>query len=433
MKLRVLASVVSLAAVTGCGTGQVGQLPNQSTTSPSSFALGFAVGTARIATSSSASTVGLNVVATFRAPGGQNATLANTPTLTGPAKFPSGTPGVTQNSVSGVSPTDILAAANVKAGTPPPGAFGSLIGVYGYGFAPLNIVAIAPNVTVYSSSGCDGSFESLDLVQNSGASIRYDALALPLDFALSCPISQPSVQWYGGPPAWPASSGFGIPTGDPAGEYFHGYPFGFMDFDDVAPVAGAYTLNVAFGDSATGTQYANATASANLSTTAALPVIAPPVLTVNGDGSGTVQLTVPPGVTEAIVEIAASYCQQTAALSHYYSLLTKQTGPQTLVLSNNLGPVSASGTPTHTFCTAADDALPGAQPPPHRYAIAAAGFDYPAYEASYPQSTALSPTISNVAGQADVTTSTQTNGEYTETATGQSRPRTRGASIRHRP
>jgi hypothetical protein len=37
--------------------------------------------------------------------------------------------------------------------------------------------------------------------------------------------------------------------------------------------------------------------------------------------------------------------------------------------------------------------------------VAAVGFDYPAYESSYPFSTSAAPTISNARGQADVTTS----------------------------
>jgi hypothetical protein len=406
--------VISLTILLdGCGTGQVGQLPAQSTTDPSSFQLGFAMGTARIANPSGGSVVGLNAVATFRQPGGQNATLANTPSLTGPATFGKNVDGTPNHTLAGPRPSDIVAAA-ASGGQEPEGVLGSLIGVYGYGFAPLNLVAVQPNETVYGKQPCDG-FESPSLISTS---IRYDALQLPLDLVASCLQTQNSfepIQWYGGPPAWPSAQGYGIPTGDPtSGEYFHGYPLGFMDFDDVAPASGQYTLNVAFAVGASGTQYDNVQAVATLNGSLVLPPIATPTLTINTDGSANVLLNVPVGIKEAIVEIATDYCQEQTianAVSHYYSILTTQTGTQSLTLTNNLGPPDADGRPTDTFCTAADDAKSGVGN--HRYSIAVVGFDYPAYEASYPQSTATLPTIANSAGQADITTSAPVFASYT--------------------
>jgi hypothetical protein len=143
-----------------------------------------------------------------------------------------------------------------------------------------------------------------------------------------------------------------------------------------------------------------------------------PSLTINGDGSGTVLVDVPRGVTEAIVDIGTTYCYTPAAplqdgTLHYYSVLTKQSGPQALTLTNNLGPPDANGKATHTFCTASDAAAPGYNRNiQQEYRLAAVGFDYPAYEASYPQSSAILPTIANAAGQADVTV--YTSGGYVD-------------------
>jgi hypothetical protein len=404
VKSKILFLTGLLLTASGCGTGQVASLPSVSGTDPSTFALGLAVGTANIAGPNGNQVAGLNVVATFRAPGGQNATLANSPTLSGPAKFGTNPDGTTQNDLSAPTPTQILAAASSSHPSAPAGALGSLIGVYGYGFAPLNIVAVAPNETLYGTQQCDG----FALPSWISASIRYDALALPLDAGHPCGANSYFMPLYGGPPAWPSAEGYGIPTGDPStGEYFHGYPLGYMDLDYVKPVRGQYVLNVQFATSPDGTQYGYNQAVANLTSTKLLPAIATPTLTIHNDGSGTVFVNVPPGVTEALVEIAASYCPRQSVSSHvlhYYSLLTHQTGPQTLTLTNNLGPPVAGGsTPTDTFCTAADDVLYGKTT--HTYTVEAIGFDYPAFEASYPQSTSLLPPIANAAGQADITTS----------------------------
>jgi hypothetical protein len=389
-----LLGFVALALAAGCSSGGVGTLPAQTTTSASTFRLGFAVGTARIADPYH-SAVGLNVVATFRAPGGQDATLANTPTLSGPANFNG------SNSVSGALPTDVAAAANSAHPSPPPGAFGELIGVFGYGFAPLNLVDATTNAIVYSNA-CQGDF-----LRGVGT---FNELPLPLDYN-TCASTDPfeSWQWYGGPPAWPSPVGYGIPVG------FSGYPFGFMDFDDVAPAPGQYTLTVQWLDNPAGTQYDSASAVANLSSAPALPAMPAPSLTVNNDGSGTLLVNVPHGVKEAIIDIGTTYCYTPPSplqdgVLHYYSVVTKQTGPQSLTLTNDLGPPDASGKPTHTFCTASDEASPGYNHIPQTYELAAVGFDYPAYEASYPQSTAVQPVIANSAGQADITEFTSATG-----------------------
>jgi hypothetical protein len=52
--------------------------------------------------------------------------------------------------------------------------------------------------------------------------------------------------------------------------------------------------------------------------------------------------------------------------------------------------------------------------------VQAVGFDYPAYEASYPFSTSEAPTISGMTGTADITTSYPVDSDYTISLPGSS-------------
>jgi len=386
-----LLSLLGLACAAGCTSGQVAKLPSVS--GPPQFTLQLAVGTATIAKSASSVVTGFNVVSTFRQPGGQNATLSNTPTLSGPASFNG------SNSITGITlqqlQQDVTA---IGEGLQPPylGAFGTAIGVYGYGLAPLNLDPGSETATLRGGGTCIGlSFANSDTV-------TYSYLPLPLDFGSQCLTVPGQFAYYGGPPAWPSPQGYGIPNG------FIGYPLGFTDFDDVTPVAGTYSLNVAYASNSADTQYTNVKASATLSSAVPLPSFATPVVTPQDDGSALIQFTVPAGVTEAIVLVTTTACLKnpstgTALPDRHFALVTHQTGYQTLTLSSKLAPPDSSGNPTDTFCTAADDAQPNSVGA-HSYSVAAAGFDYPAFEASYPQSTVTNPTIANSTGQADVTT-----------------------------
>ena len=189
-------------------------------------------------------------------------------------------------------------------------------------------------------------------------------------------------QYFGGPPAWPATQGNGIPTG------FLGYPLGFTDFI-TAPVAGTYKLSVAYPSNANATTYSNVTASAVLpasSVSKPLPVF-----------------------PQAVVIASTTRCDfgvltQQSLPRQQYAIVTRHTGFQSLYLSSNLGPPDSSGNPLHTFCNAADKAQYGTTSA--QYDLTAVGFDYPAYEASYPQSTTGTPAITNGdghTGQADLT------------------------------
>lgn len=399
MRRARLEVLVSGLAVAGCTTGQVGTLPAQHSLGAAQFSLKLAVGTATIANVNGTTQLGLNVVATFRQPSGQNATLANTPTLSGPASFNGA------SSIAGVTPNQVAAAATIGSGVAPPGAFGSLIGVFGYGLAPLNLVDGAENQAAYAGDLCDG------VVEGGGSdAIRYDALSLPLSLTIPCftttGLPYNEMQYYGGPPAWPSPQGYGIPD-VPGAATFIGYPFGFTDFYDVAPVAGTYKLGVSYPTSPTGSAYATLNTSAPLNSGAGLPYFPPPAIQIQPDGSAFVSVDVPAGATEAIVSISATACFKDALGNELpvreFSLLTRQTGPQTLFLSSQLGPPGSNGQPTDTFCTANDDQQPN-HSNGHIYSLGAIAFNYPAYEASYPQSNAPKPVIAGTNGQADIST-----------------------------
>jgi hypothetical protein len=119
--------------------------------------------------------------------------------------------------------------------------------------------------------------------------------------------------------------------------------------------------------------------------------------------TGSVSVNVPSGVTEAVVLMQDS-CSTSAAGSNVYSIVTHAVGTQTLQFSAHLGPPDSTGTPTATFC--APEVQQGSTSSYNGLATAyAVGFDYPAYESSYPFNVSQTPQITNAAGQADVTTS----------------------------
>lgn len=394
-------------------------------------ALQVAVGTATVAQNDGTPFVGLNVVTTFRQPNGEPATISNTPSLSGPADFSAGTTTKQPHLIYGLTPQQVFGASQTYTATKQLGGyaklvagsfFASIVGASGYGLAPLNIVAQAPNLTLFAGpanplGSCVGIVHLSDIptagtftgAQPAFNAVRYIALDLPL-FANQCPngsagggASVTSFKYYGGPPAWPSPQGYGLPNG------FPGYPLGFTDFVTHA-VAGAYSLSVAYPINADATQYGTTTATATLPASVVanpLPLFAPPTIRIQPDGSAFIDVTVPARVTQAIVLASTTRCdfgrpQSQTLPDQHYAIVTHQSGFQSLFLSSNLGPPDASGSRLHTFCTSADTQKYGTASA--SYSLGAAGFDYPAYEASYPQSSAMRPAIANAGGQADVTT-----------------------------
>jgi hypothetical protein len=481
--MRGAVSLLVAGVLAGCTSSQVASIPPAASPNVAqSSTLQFAVGTATIGLAGGTSSLGLNVVATFRQPNGNNATNVNTPTLTAPAGVNFGPLLGNSNVVSGVTPAELATLAGQANATPvtrqlPVPAsfgrgFGPFVGVFGYGLAGDNLIsnsdisAIAfaasnvPHTTnSFLTSLCTGvaggylqseagvssqSLGSLGAYYGLPAVVAYQSattsdlvrsaeLALPIPSGHNtsigggplgiciCPsvcgttLTDPAfpVQYFGGPPAWPSPQGYGNYS------YFVGYPLGFTTFV-ATPVAGNYSLSVAYPTSANYSTFGTFSKTARLASVAPLPVFAQPALTINPDGSGAVTVNVPAGVREAVVTIASSDCdytgrELTGSYYNHFALETQHAGVQTLFLSANLGPPGAnSGLPTHTFCTTSDlQALNAATPGGFSSisvftSVAAVGFDYPAAEASYPFNLSEAPAITNGdghTGQADVTTS----------------------------
>ncbi len=225
------------------------------------------------------------------------------------------------------------------------------------------------------------------------------------------------IQAFGGPPAWPSPQGYGNYN------YFVGYPSGFTDVN-ATPVAGQYQLSVSYPTNADYTKSNTLSASATLATVAGLPRMPSPQLKILPDGSGVITgFTIPPGVLETIIFLVTSDCDLAGrefkgnGYFNHYAFVLHTTGPQPPIgIPANLGPPGIQGmAPTHTFCTTGDIAaelaalsLSGTLPTVNTTFFAqaqAVGFDYPAYESSYPFATSQTPTIASPSGQADLTSS----------------------------
>ncbi len=390
---RYVAASLLGGLLAACTSGQTQVVPVTAVNPLTYSTLQFAVGTANIGITA---TIGLNTVVTFRqtANGALDATLLNQPIITGPPGFvntgsstvggtaavPGCAPGVGVQTTTGVAQplgagTDSGMA--VISGSPQPLPAGSLAicttfgiqgGAFGYGFQPAN-----------STTGAGVSFGRYSLPLYTGAII---------------------VPYIGGPPQFPQVRDGTFPTG------FQGYPMGFTDFN-LAPVAGTYSLQVivptGFVPNTTTPTFGTVTASATLATTVPLPAFPTPTFVPDGAGGGTINATVPAGVTEAylIVLDRDGICYPgTQSAPAYYTIRTTTTGAQALVLPANLGPTGPGQPSTRTICSG------------DRYRVYGVGFDYPANGAAYPFSTSPNPTIVGANGQADVTTSALRNGAY---------------------
>jgi hypothetical protein len=434
--------------IAGCTSGQVGTPPH---TTPVSIAGGtslqLAVGTATLVDTTGATHVGLNVVETFRNAAGSSATTTNTPTLSGPpAAFGVNVLGAI-SALSGLTLTQMenLAAQTTATGrlvnptsASPEYLFGGTIGAFGYGLAPDNLL----DVTAASEleAACPGpEFTGSQSLTYGFIASPYSPTGIPSYCNLSAPPSAafPQFKFIGGPPIWPSPAGYGLPTG------FPGWSSGFSVVVPCAstntagvrgaacgsvgkPVAGTYQLAVQVPNGGNSTSYATKSASAVLpaaSVANPLPAFAAaPTVVLNGDGTAQVDLTVPsdPRVAETIVYLSIADClggngpPAGDEPTHYYALITTQRGPQTLFLSN-LGPPDAAGNPTHTFCDLADAQAQQNLDPSLRldnirfpFTLVAVGFDYPAFEASYPANTQTLPAIVNAQSRtADLSISPQ--------------------------
>jgi hypothetical protein len=366
-KLSLMALGVAVV-LGGCSTsGNTGVPPAQQTADLSQNKLQFAVGTANIA-----GTPGLNTVVTYRQPNGQDGTLLNTPTITLPftntATAAQAGADAGTNRISG-SPQPVVGTAAS------PSTFGSSGGAFAYGFQPDN--------------------------STTGGGVSFARYALPIYGAGTAPpfttTTATAIPYIGGPPAYPNVRDATFPAG------FVGYPMGFTDFR-LTPVVGTYglTLQVPTGFTPGGTPTSTTvSASGTLASTATLPTFPTPTFTptLSGGaftGGGTINVTVPAGVTEALITLQnrdGSCYPGSNGPPAYFTFLTKTPGAQVITVPANLGPTFGPQTITKTLC------------PGDRYRLYAVGFNYPAYESGPPNSTSPTPTIAGANGQADITTS----------------------------
>ncbi len=379
--------VLALTACSGSGTSP--QTPTQS--NPAANVLQFAVGTANIYGDLSplGNFKGLNVAVTYRQPAnglhpGDSGTAVNSPTLTLPNALanPAAGAGVTcdvQGATDSAASIEISAApaevgTNAMTSTAQTGAnvttFGTSGGAFGLGLEPYNFNGggVPCTYTPYQQP----LYDQVIAVANGGT----DGNAF--------------VPW-GGPPAFPNIAGGGGPT--------NATEEGLDVFAGVGPVAGGYSLSVSIPAN-TGTVVQ--TASANLNSTKLLPAITPAVPSLDGKGGGSFNVVLPSGVTEAYVQIldlgpgaGSTSCNGGGV---YYTLETTASG--SVALPDNDGP---GGAPS--ICTAAQNSGAGSG---DVFTVQTIGFDYPWFEASYPNSNGNpSPAIVGGAGQDDITISSQ--------------------------
>jgi len=427
--LRVLsACVVGAIAVSGCGasSGSNSLAPNKVIT-PNSNILQLAVGTANIYGTSA----GLNVVTTYRQPkGGQapgdSGSLVNSPVLTVPSGFPPN-PGVALGGDADstiwtgpviaeipVAPSTIGSMTSTSQTPPEPTnvtqtTFGQSGGVFGLGIEPFNYA---------SSTGTP--------FQNPDTGVPLPPYPVPLYDSLASATPPPTGEFVTGdvnqlPAAWGGVPAFDIlgtgeaPNGSgivPSGTA--GISEG-LDVFEIAPAAGAtYSLTVNITGTSAGSFTKTATAS--MTSTTLLPAIAAPSYTADASGNGgTFGYTLPAGVTEAYIEIvdlgsgtfdpvsgaqSASCNGASVGAPIFYTFEVTASG--TVTLTDTMGPGGAQ-----SICAAADNTTANGAP-----ALAdmvntwAIGFDYPAYESSYPNSKGVpNPTIVGASGQSDVTIS----------------------------
>lgn len=395
--LRDLSPLIFAASLAACGNGGASEPPVTSYDPAATSKVQFAVGVATLSFNGGANVAyGLNTVETLRQRDGLSGTLYNVPMIIGPSNFTVLTSTETGSTVQAAG-SDLgtnhitWSTLNQTMWTGPPlGPKQSTTGAFGYGLCPCN-----------ADSGPINGFTPL-----------YQSFNLPI---YGSQQQQGLQVWYGGPPAFPAAG----PTIRALG--WLGYSLGFNDFS-VQPVLGKYNLYAAVPPSydtpqnPTPSPGPNGTptpppgilaAGAQLASLTALPVFSAPSLKPDGKGGGTVLLTVPQGVSEALAVIDAkggsgtgSSCLQAHSTDAFYTLVTHKTGAQGLKLADDLGPLTQSGQKTPTICSRGT------------YLLYAAGMDYPAYEASYPNNLQQLPLIKGPNGQADLTTSSTLTGTY---------------------
>ncbi len=379
-KPLVVILTLALAACSANGSSPKGV----TTANVSANVLQLAVGTANLY----GTVTGLNVVTTYRQPAsggfkaGDSGTLLNSPKLTVPGQLP-GTPGQavgfdpTSTVLTGPASAELSGHVMNSTSQVPNSTnettFGLSGGVFGLGIEPYNAY---------------GSYDAPS-GGNIGQPFQVPPYPVPLyDFSGDINAFEP----WGGPPAFDVAGngesvvGSGAYPGGTAGA-----EMGIDVFATVPPASGTYQLSVTVPAN-TGRQ--TQTASAGIGTPNVLPKAAPPVVTGYGSGTVTLNVHLPAGVTEAYLQVVdlgpaagTSSSGQPPSCNGsgggnpiYYTIHAGHSGA--FPLGGAHGP---GGSPT--ICTSADNtAADGAPVSGDQFTVQTIGFDYPAFESSYPNS-----------------------------------------------
>jgi len=329
--IRTLAALVAAGGLAACTQGQTVSPQPKAVNAGAIGALEFVVGTVNYQGST-----GLNTVVTLRQSNGNSAFLVDTPTITGPAGFTVPAAAVGAGSDAGTN-TISSNPQTASAGTT---TFGTVGGVFEYGFAPVNITNSGS--ANYPTSG--GSFQtaiSSDTTSTiiapsstgaGSATANLGGAPPSLYYGVSNTYPEPlyvapanTLPYLVGPPAVPDFHNANYPSG------FLGYPSGFTAFA-APPAAGTYSLSVVIPN-----QVGNAatyTATASLGSTTPLPTFAAPVFADAAGGGGTVRYVLPAGVTNAIL-YAVDASPATGTLTIYSQL---ETASGTWTISSTQGP-----------------------------------------------------------------------------------------------
>jgi len=426
---KIAGLLVTALAVTSCGPSNGANSPSPGTIAKtSSNVLQLAVGTANLYGGTGAAMTGLNVVTTYRqgsgntAPGDSGAAV-DAPTFTLPNLLPAaaGT-GDGFDATIATGPSSSEADTNTMTSTAQTGSNTTTFGidgqVSGLGFEPFN----------YSQLGTpDGSAP----------------YGVPLYDSVSPDPNQLPAAW-GGPPAFDILKDGESPIGNgdvPAGTA--GVSMGLNVFEGVSAVpGGTYSVSVSLPAN-TGTVGKGQSFTLPTPLTS-LPNFVPPVPTIDatGDGGATIADTLPAGVTEAYIEVVdvgpgpygATGVESTSCNGAgdgqvnangaangspiYYTIEVTASGTATLgpaagpggapSLCNGTDNTAVNLSSTGTPVTTGGDA----------FYVQGIGFDYPAYESSYPNSSGNpSPAILGANGSDDITISAA-NCEVVGTTTG---------------
>ncbi len=375
-KTRIVSAVIAAALLAGCGgTNNSGAVPSTTQANLSADKLQIAVGTAYNAADD---TTGLNVVETFRQPSGASATLANTPSITGPAGFmvPSGFPGAYGGANVDIGTATISGSPQVPVNqTAEDTTLGTFTGTFSYGLAPLN----SDN---YSSQGYIPGLPNETPGNGFAYYSTYDPDGtLPFFAEPFGAVAANQSVFLLGPPVVPFFNNGTFPPS------FAGYSPGFTAFE-IKPVTGTYTakVKVTTGNGASPTFTATSNALTN-TTALTAPVINS--ATENGGGlTGTV--TVGAGVVETVVFII----DDTKDL--FYAVEVTGTGTLAWTLPPFLGPCTGSGC-QNSASTQAPSIASG-----DTYQVQAISFDYSAVEDGPPSNTSQTPTLVGSSGQCDL-------------------------------